>query len=1415
MRDGIANSKIRASGRGRGIMRARHGKLAFCALLLLAPHLCIAEPVITIANNVFPSTPVGQSITQNVTLTFNAATVIQSIGIQYGFSDYALETISGCTADGITVNPAGTVCTLPITYTPIAPGSLASPALSRNAPLLVTVGQAGATTSYAFGLTGAATGPIAALSQGTFTRYAGVADASATDPGDDGLGYTTAGYSGDGGPALEAQFRFTNAATGQSEGQGAMAVDSAGDLFLADAFNYVIRRIDAATGNVTLYAGEPGVPAIDNYSTNSLQVVDGVPATSSPLSLVNSLTVDGAGNLYFLDLYSTSEGSVGAVLREVNAATGIISTVAGSSQAYIDTPYTGAGTCADVDHCGDGGPATIAFLSSPVAMTMDGAGNIYIYQAYGNIREINASTGIITTTATPSAGTNEIAGYGMAMGADGDLYVANYDPNATSASAEAAYYVTQVDPVTGNSIIVAGTNPPTANGCQETGSPIAGWFLALNTTNLSSDASGNLYGFTNENCNSFANEYEYEFWMSLNSSLGYELYLDQRGAGDYGPGTVYNAIDGLYNFPYLSVAGAAPDNDGDLYMMSSDNQIARLNTGVAVLQDFGTQNDGTTSAPQTVVLWNMGNAVLEATVTMPVDFVLSPGTDPLACSNPAVLDAGQYCDLDIAFSPTTNGTLNEAVAITDQNNRQVQAQVSGTAAGTPIPRGTFAPESYDFGSQPVNATTSPQPIVFTNGGGATLDIDSISIAGPDASDFAETNNCPSTLAPGVGCTINVTFTPGAVNSFSAALSIADNTTLSPQTAALSGTGAAPLTGNISINETIQVADSPALSESTLLNIGETIHVNDAGPGTTLNPSTLLPISETIHVEDADSVVPVSKADSSVTLTASPSTALAGNPVELTAVVKSASSRVTTTPTGSVSFFLGSTLLYTAPLSAGSASFFTSNLLVGVNSLTAVYSGDADFNGSTSTPVTVSVAKANSSVSLTASPSTALIGSAVTLTAVVQSATAGTTTTPKGSVSLYLGSTLLSTAPVVGDSTRFVTMQLPAGVDSITAVYSGNADFNGSTSSIVSVTILNKANSSVSLTASPSTALIGSAVTLTAVVQSATADFRATPTGSVSFYLGSTLLGTASLVGDSTSFVFSQLPLGANSLTAVYSGDADFNGSTSAPVTVTIAKADSSVSLTSSPSAISAGDSVSFTAVVKSASMGTTATPIGSVSFFLGSTPLGSAALSSGVASLVTTQLPPGVDSITAVYSGDADFNGSSSASISDQVSSFALTLGRGSAPVFPGEPAVVTLTASPSGGAFTNPIIFSASGLPAGAAASFEPSSITPGNTAQESTLTIQTANQSTAKDSERFFGLRSATGLCILLPLVGLSRIRREGKYGFRLMLFAIAALAAASPIGGCGGGFFVQPPQTYSITITATSGPVTQSSVFKLTIE
>jgi trimeric autotransporter adhesin len=849
MRDGFAKSEKARCGR-----TTCWGVAAFAFVCLLAPRAARAQNF-TVANNVFPSTPVGQSTTRSVTVTLNAALALQSIAIPAGFKDYSLGQITGCTIDGATVNPAGAVCTVDVTYTPIAPGSTASPMLARTAPLFVTDIESGNPVTYNFGLMGAATGPILALSAGTFTRYAGEADAAATDPGDDGLGAVTAGYAGDGGPARDAQFAF-NVRTENEEGASPMVVDSAGKLFLADGGNYVIRRVDAATGNVSLFAGEPGVAATDDYDGGGLQVVNGVPATTSPLTQPYALMLDAAGDLYFLEQYSTYYGGgTGAVLREVNAATGIISTIAGSNIWYypISPPYAGPGSCADPNHCGDGGPATAAFLAAPIAMTMDGAGNIYLYFSYGNIREINASTGIISTIATPSTASQDNAGYGMTMGADGNLYVANYDPNPTSVSANAAEYLTQVNPSTGVTAIVGGNNPPTVAGCQQTGTPFNGWTLDFYVGGLASDGAGNLYDFFNDGCNANLYEQQYETWMNLNSGLGYELYLYQGGYGDYGPGTIYNAVDGLYFFNYITNSGAAPDNLGNLYMMSTYNQVAKLSTSVAALEDYGSRGDGTTGGTQTVVVWNMGNATLTATVSVPVDYVLAPQGDASACAIPVELDAGQWCNLDIAFSPTVNGTLNESVVLTDENGQQAQVQLFGTGAGTPVPRGVFSPASYNFGSETVDSSAGPEGILFTNGGGAALTISSVTITGANAGSFSETNNCPSTLAAGASCTIQVTFTPGSSGPLSGVLTVTDNATDSPETANLTGTGIAPVTSSISINETIQVSDAgsgTSLTPSTLLAIGETIQVNDTGPGSTLKPSILLALSETIQVADA-------------------------------------------------------------------------------------------------------------------------------------------------------------------------------------------------------------------------------------------------------------------------------------------------------------------------------------------------------------------------------------------------------------------------------------------------------------------------------------------------------------------------------------------------------------------------------------
>lgn len=113
----------------------------------------------------------------------------------------------------------------------------------------------------------------------------------------------------------------------------------------------------------------------------------------------------------------------------------------------------------------------------------------------------------------------------------------------------------------------------------------------------------------------------------------------------------------------------------------------------------------------------------------------------------------------------------------DVTNFNVQ-QVAG------VPAATLNPSTSTFGPQAVGLPSAPNTVVLSNPGSAVLTISSISITG----DFSQSNNCGSSLAIGASCSINVVFTPTAIGSRSGVLSVADNASGSPHTAALSGTG---------------------------------------------------------------------------------------------------------------------------------------------------------------------------------------------------------------------------------------------------------------------------------------------------------------------------------------------------------------------------------------------------------------------------------------------------------------------------------------------------------------------------------------------------------------------------------------------------------------------------------------------------
>ncbi|MEZ4369008.1 MAG: hypothetical protein R2939_22415 [Kofleriaceae bacterium] len=203
------------------------------------------------------------------------------------------------------------------------------------------------------------------------------------------------GFSGDGGAATSAQLKSPSG----------VAVDGAGNLYIADTENHRIRRVAAGTGVITTVAGT----GIEAYSG------DGGPAASARLARPRSVATDGAGNVFIADTFNRR-------VRRVAAGTGVITTVVGTGVAGFS---------------GDGGAATGAQLSFVASVAVDGAGNLYIADTFNHrIRRVVSGTGVITTVAgTGAAGFSGDGGaatsatlasaFGVAVDGDGNLLIAD------------------------------------------------------------------------------------------------------------------------------------------------------------------------------------------------------------------------------------------------------------------------------------------------------------------------------------------------------------------------------------------------------------------------------------------------------------------------------------------------------------------------------------------------------------------------------------------------------------------------------------------------------------------------------------------------------------------------------------------------------------------------------------------------------------------------------------------------------------------------------------------------------------------------------------------------------------------------------------------------------------------------------
>jgi Big-like domain-containing protein len=380
-------------------------------------------------------------------------------------------------------------------------------------------------------------------------------------------------------------------------------------------------------------------------------------------------------------------------------------------------------------------------------------------------------------------------------------------------------------------------------------------------------------------------------------------------------------------------------------------------------------------------------------------------------------------------------------------------------------------------------------------------------------------------------------------------------------------------------------------------------------------------------------VSTSNMSSSTTLVSSQNPSAFNESVTFTATVTTTSG----TPTGTVTFRNGTATLGTGTLSAGTATLTTTKLTVGTHSITAVYSGDANFAGSTSTALPQAVNKAASTISVVSSANPSGLAQAVTFMATVKPATSGT---PTGTVTFKDGTTLIGTGTLSGGKAKLTTAALALGSHSITASYGGDANFTASTSAILTQTVKSTTSTTTASSLNPST--FGQTVTFTATVTTTSG----TPTGTVTFKNGSATLGTGSLSAATATFTTTKLTVGTHSITAVYSGDTNFAGSTSPALSQAVNKAASTTSVVSSVNPSALGQAVKFTATVKPATSGT---PTGTVTFNDGTTVLGTGKLSGGKATLTTSGLALGSHSITASYGGDANFTASTSATLTQTV----------------------------------------------------------------------------------------------------------------------------------------------------------------------
>ena len=204
---------------------------------------------------------------------------------------------------------------------------------------------------------------------------------------------------------------------------------------------------------------------------------------------------------------------------------------------------------------------------------------------------------------------------------------------------------------------------------------------------------------------------------------------------------------------------------------------------------FGAENVGNTSTTKSIALINNGGAPLTIANIAVTGANASSFVFASTCGTSLAAKTG--CTIHGHFTPATGGVLTAAITIGDNASSSPQT-ISLTGTGlAPAAAVKLSANNLSFGSEPVGTSTATQSVTLTNTGVAKLSIGGIQVRGASASSFPFSNNCGSSLAVGMSCSIHGHFTPAAGGILTAAVTITDNAGDSPETIALTGAGLTP------------------------------------------------------------------------------------------------------------------------------------------------------------------------------------------------------------------------------------------------------------------------------------------------------------------------------------------------------------------------------------------------------------------------------------------------------------------------------------------------------------------------------------------------------------------------------------------------------------------------------------------------